>query len=149
MRFADCVPIFLYDPKNRAVGLAHSGWLGTVRAAPVAAVQAMAEAFGTHPEDLYVGIGPAIGPDHYTVGSEVAEGMRATFGPSAENHLQTHDGEVYLNLWSANRHLLERAGVKSIEVAELCTACHLEDWFSHRGEGRITGRFGAMIALDA
>lgn len=149
MRFADCVPIFLYDPKNRAVGLAHSGWLGTARAAPVAAVQAMSEAFGTHPEDLYVGIGPAIGPDHYTVGSEVAERIRDAFGPSAENHLQTHDGEVYLNLWSANRHLLERAGVKSIEVAELCTACHLEDWYSHRGEGRITGRFGAMVALDA
>jgi YfiH family protein len=149
MRFADCVPIFFYDPKHRAIGLVHSGWLGTVRGAQVAAVQSMAEIFGTQPEDLYVGIGPAIGPDHYPIGSEVVERVRETFGSSAGNHLKIHDGEVYLNLWSANRDLLERAGVKYIEVAELCTACHLEDWYSHRGEGRITGRFGAMIALNA
>lgn len=149
MRFADCVPIFFYDPRHRAIGLVHSGWLGTVRGAPVAAVQAMAEAFGTHPEDLYVGIGPAIGPDHYPIGPEVVGRVRETFGLSAGNHLQIHDDEVHLNLWSANRELLEREGVKSVEVAELCTACHLEDWYSHRGEGRITGRFGAMIALDA
>jgi len=149
MRFADCVPIFFYDPVHRAIGLVHSGWLGTVRGASVAAVQAMAEAFGTHPEDLCVGIGPAIGPDHYPIGPEVVERVRKAFGSSAGNHLRIHDGEVYLNLWSANRDLLEREGVKSVEVAELCTACHLEDWYSHRGEGQITGRFGAMIALDA
>jgi YfiH family protein len=149
MRFADCVPIFFYDPIHRAIGLAHSGWLGTVRSAPVAAIQAMAEAFGTHPEDLFVGIGPAIGPDHYPIGAEVVERVREAFGSSADNHLEIHDDEVHLNLWSANRDLLAREGVTTIEVAELCTACHLEDWYSHRGEGRITGRFGAMIALNA
>ncbi len=148
MRFADCVPIFFHDPKHRAIGLAHSGWLGTVRGAPVAAVRTLAEAFGTHPEDLHVGIGPAIGPDHYPIGSEVVERVRGKFGSKARDHLRVHDGEIYLDLWSANRDLLEREGIKSVEVAELCTACHLEDWYSHRGEGRITGRFGAMIALN-
>ncbi len=148
MRFADCVPIFFYDPVRKAIGLAHSGWLGTVRGAPVDAVRAMVEAFGTHPEDLCVGIGPAIGPDHYPIGPEVVDSIRDTFGANAGNHLQNHDGEVYLNLWSANRELLEGEGVRSIEVAELCTACNLEDWYSHRAEGRITGRFGAMIALS-
>jgi YfiH family protein len=148
MRFADCVPIFLYDPTHYAIGLVHAGWLGTVRAAPAAAVQAMVEAFGTRPEDLRVGIGPAIGPDHYPIGPEVVEKVRETFGSSAENHLQTHDGGVYMNLWSANRELLEQEGVQSIEITEQCTACHLEEWYSHRGEGRVTGRFGALIALD-
>jgi hypothetical protein len=149
MRFADCVPIFFYDPIHRAIGLAHSGWLGTVRRVPVAAIQAMAEEFGTHPNDLIAGIGPAIGPDHYPIGSEVVERVREAFGANADDHLEIRDGEVYLNLWSANRDLMAREGVKSVEVAELCTACHLEDWYSHRGEGRITGRFGAMIALNA
>lgn len=148
MRFADCVPIFFYDPKHRAIGLAHSGWLGTVRGAPVAAVQTMAEAFGSRPEDLYVCIGPAIGPDHYPIGPEVVERVREAFGSNAGNHLQIRDGGVYLNLWSANCDLLEREGIRSVEIAEICTACHLEDWYSHRGEGRITGRFGAMIALN-
>ena len=32
MRFADCVPILLHDPGKNVVGMAHAGWLGTVRA---------------------------------------------------------------------------------------------------------------------
>jgi hypothetical protein len=54
-----------------------------------------------------------------------------------------------LDLWAANRLQLERAGVKQIEVAGLCTACHLDDWYSHRAEKGKTGRFGALIALGA
>jgi copper oxidase (laccase) domain-containing protein len=39
--------------------------------------------------------------------------------------------------------------VEQIEIASLCTACHLEDWFSHRAEKGKTGRFGALIALQS
>jgi copper oxidase (laccase) domain-containing protein len=42
---------------------------------------------------------------------------------------------------------LEQAGVKRIEVAGQCTACHPEDWYSHRAQKGRTGRFGALIAL--
>jgi copper oxidase (laccase) domain-containing protein len=48
---------------------------------------------------------------------------------------------------AANCIQLERAGVIQIEAANLCTACHLKDWYSHRAEKGKTGRFGAMIAL--
>jgi hypothetical protein len=48
---------------------------------------------------------------------------------------------------AANRIQFEEAGVTQIETANLCTACHLEDWYSHRAEKGKTGRFGAMIAL--
>jgi hypothetical protein len=57
------------------------------------------------------------------------------------------NGQVRFDLWAANRLLLERAGVRQVEVAGICTACHLEDWYSHRGERGQTGRFGALIAL--
>jgi copper oxidase (laccase) domain-containing protein len=51
-------------------------------------------------------------------------------------------------LWKTNRILLERAGVENIEVAEICTACNTNDWFSHRAEKGRTGRFGALITLQ-
>jgi len=57
------------------------------------------------------------------------------------------DGRVHFDLWAANRFALEEAGVRHIQVAELCTACHTDDWYSHRGEGGKTGRFGALLAL--
>jgi YfiH family protein len=149
MRFADCVPVFLYDPARQAIGLVHAGWLGTVRRAVVRAVSAMGEAFGTNPAELLAGLGPSIGPDHYTVGDEVVQAMRQSLGPMADELLTVRQGEVHLDLWLANRRLLEGEGVESIEVAGLCTACHLEDWYSHRGEGGKTGRFGALVALGA
>jgi hypothetical protein len=147
MRFADCVPVFLIDPRKQAVGLAHAGWLGTARRTVVHAVEAMARAFGSDAEDLRVGIGPSIGPDHYPVGPEVVEAVRQALGTRADEALASTNGEVRLDLWRANRLLLEGAGVRSIEVAGVCTACHPGDWYSHRGEAGRTGRFGAVLAL--
>jgi copper oxidase (laccase) domain-containing protein len=78
---------------------------------------------------------------------EAVQAMAEVFGESADQHLQKMHGEMYLNLWSANYELLKNQGVGCIEVAELCTACHPEDWYSHRGEQGVTGRFGGLIAL--
>ncbi|MEX0788184.1 MAG: peptidoglycan editing factor PgeF, partial [Anaerolineales bacterium] len=149
MRFADCLPIFLYDPRQRAVALVHAGWQGTVRRAAEVAVQALTKEFGSRPQDLQAGIGPSIGPDHYPVGEDVVTQMERAFGSRAEQYLQRHNGEMRLDLWSANAELLKQAGVPSVEVSGICTVCHLEDWFSHRGEHGRTGRFGAILALGA
>jgi len=149
MRFADCVPVFLYDPARHAIALAHAGWLGTVRRIVVQAVRAMRDAFGTQPAELLAGLGPSIGPDHYAVGNDVVQAIRQALGPLADELLTVREGQAYLDLWLANRRLLEDEGVSSIELAGLCTACHLDDWYSHRGEGGKTGRFGALMALSA
>ncbi|HEX7975683.1 MAG TPA: peptidoglycan editing factor PgeF [Anaerolineales bacterium] len=151
MRFADCVPILLVDPVRRVVGLAHAGWQGTLRRVAQAAVQALHERYQSRPADLLAAIGPSIGAHHYEVGPEVAAQVRETFGQAAADLLAPHNGSgrpgVRLDLWAANRLVLEQAGVRSIEVAGLCTACDLDDWFSHRAEKGRTGRFGVMIGL--
>ncbi|MGB7875257.1 MAG: peptidoglycan editing factor PgeF, partial [Anaerolineales bacterium] len=148
MRFADCTPILLYDPQKQVIGIVHSGWLGTVRSAASAAVRAMQEHYGSNPTDILAAIGPSIGPDHYEIGEDVITQVQTTFGADAEALLEGHGESIHFNLWKANRVLLDRAGVKQIEFAEICTACHPEDWFSHRGEHGKTGRFGALIALQ-
>jgi YfiH family protein len=147
MRFADCTPVLLYDPRKRAVGIVHAGWLGTVRGAARAAVGAMRERYGSHPQDLLAAIGPSIGPDHYEVGADVIARVRETFGARAGDLLLAHGGSLHFDLWKANQALLEEAGVEQIEVAGICTACHPKDWYSHRGEKGKTGRFGALIGL--
>ena len=149
MRYADCVPVLLYDPRHQAIGLAHAGWRGTVLGTAAAAVEAMQEAFGSRPADLLAAIGPAIGPDHYEVGDEVVAQVREAFGEAASRLLPRYGDRFHLDLWEANRLQLLRAGVPAerIEVAALCTACHTEDWYSHRAEHGRTGRFGALLAL--
>lgn len=149
MRFADCVPILLHDPVRGVVGLVHAGWRGTVAGVARRAVEVMAERFGTDPADVQAALGPSVGPDHYPVGQEVVEQVEQAYGPAARSLLTRTNGRVHLDLWAANERALRLAGVRSIEVAAICTACHVEDWYSHRGERGKTGRFGALIARVA
>ncbi len=147
MRFADCVPIFLLDPITPAIAMVHAGWLGTVRRAAEIAVDAMAQAFGTSPDQVVAGIGPSVGPDHYEVGQDVIDQFTASFGREATNHIHQKDRRKYLDLWSANQYLLQSMGVENIENAGICTVCHNDDWFSHRAERGSTGRFAAIFSL--
>ncbi len=75
MRFADCVPILLFDPNKRAIGIVHAGWQGTVLKAAEIAVEAMVRLFKSNPMDIIAGIGPSIGPDHYEVGNKVTKAV--------------------------------------------------------------------------
>jgi YfiH family protein len=148
LRFADCTPIWLYDPTQGAIGLAHAGWRGTVAGTARAAAEAMQSAFGSKPADLVVGIGPAIGPCCYEVGEDVALAVRNAFPDLFPQLLVPRtNGKWHLDLWAANWHILARSGVRQIEVAGVCTACHSEEWFSHRAEHGQTGRIGALIGL--
>ncbi len=79
--------------------------------------------------------------------ADVVGQIRAAFNSRADSLLEPRGGRFHLDLWKANRLQLEDAGVTQIEVAGICTACHLDDWFSHRAEKGKTGRFGALIGL--
>jgi len=149
MRYADCVPILLFDPAQRAVAVAHAGWRGTVARAAAVAVAALSQHYGSRPQDLLAAIGPAISTERYEVGAEVVEQVQATFGERSGELLPAYDASTHLDLVTANRLVLQQAGVTNIETADLCTASNPEDWFSHRGSGGRTGRFGALITLGA
>jgi len=147
MRFADCVPILLHDPRNGIIAIAHAGWMGTLRDVPGATVEALKKHYGSNPADLIAGIGPSIGPDHYEVGADVILQVFQKYADESDRLLKSQNGKIHFDLWETNHLNLSRAGVGRIEVAGICTACHTDDWFSHRAEKGRTGRFGALISL--
>lgn len=147
MRFADCVPILLHDPKKGVVGIVHAGWQGTVKKILRETIRSMQTTYNSNPADVLAAIGPSIGPDHYEIGPDVIERVQAAFNGDSQSLLQTHEGRVHFDLWAANRLTLEQSGVGQVEVAGLCTACAPTDWYSHRAEKGKTGRFGALIGL--
>lgn len=149
LRFADCVPILLFDPMRRAVGLVHAGWRGTIEGIATRAVRAVEQAFGTQPADLRAALGPAIGPCCYEVGEDVAEAVQCS--PFNEDTLLRPgaSGRWYFDLPEANRQQLLAVGVCHIEQANMCTVCHRHEFFSHRGDGATTGRFAVLIGLKA
>jgi YfiH family protein len=145
MTFADCVPIMLWDPVRRVVGLIHAGWRGTAQHIAAATVRAMCESFASRPYDIRVAIGPSIGPCCYRVGDDVRMAFQVGYGDDTASFFRGQR----LDLWAANCFDLMAAGVdeSQIENPRLCTACHTESFFSHRAEGEPTGRLGACIGL--
>jgi YfiH family protein len=146
LRYADCTPVLLADPKRRVVAAVHAGWRGSAVRAAGAAVDALRHRFGSHPADIIAGVGPAIGPCCYTVGQDVVEAFVDRPGLFTQTH-----GSQRLDLWAANRQALTEAGVpdENIEVAGICTQCQSDRFFSHRANGgQPAGRFAALIRID-
>lgn len=142
---ADCVPILLYDSRNKVVGAIHSGWQGTLKLITQKTVNMMIKKFTTNPAELAVGIGPSIGPCCYEVGIEIIDGVERVFG-SKEDYI-THDS--HFSLWQANKDQMIKSGVpeENIEVAGICTKCHVDQFFSVRSAKGKTGSFGAGIMI--
>jgi len=147
MRFADCVPLVFADPIKHVVGVVHAGWQGTVKRIAAEAIEVLKRRYASKPEHLLCAIGPSICKDCYQVSLNTAQQFRDVFGQEATAFIDNRDEGIYLDLWKANQMTLEKAGVKHIERADLCTAHHLEDWYSYRAEKGKTGRFGVVIAL--
>lgn len=148
MRFADCVPILLVDPERKAIGIIHAGWQGTYKRIALHAVEQFTACFGSDPSSIYAGIGPSICQKCYEVGPEVVEHFSKAMNNQADQYFTSDNGSYYLDLWKANKEILQQAGVNHIEVSHLCTACHLEDWYSHRAERGKTGRFGVLMSIE-
>ena len=155
VRTADCIPVLLYDPVNRAVAAVHSGWRGTVGKISCKTIDRMSEVFGTKASDLLAVIGPGICKGCFQVGEEVVEQFRANGrdidriacwdGPRHENSLI---GGYHVDLVEENRLLLVESGVLpgNIQISGICT---YEDarLYSARREGSACGRNINVIKL--
>lgn len=142
LTFADCVPLLFVDPVRRAMGVAHAGWRGTAAGMAAAVVCAMTREFGSSCENIHAAIGPSIGPCCYAVRDDVVASFHA-------HRLVPVMRGKRLDLWSSTVRQLQSAGVRTIEVAGVCTCCNNDTFFSHRGEGGLTGRFAMVAGLGA
>lgn len=147
MRFADCVPVLLFNPVNCVIGLAHAGWKGTVQKIARVAVEKMNQAFGTKPQDIQACIGPSISSERYPVGLDVINEVKDAFPNVWQALVYFNKDQYHLDLWRSNGQVLKEAGVEKITHANICTATNFKDWFSHRAEKGKTGRFGILFAI--
>lgn len=148
LHFADCVGIFLLDAANRAIGIAHAGWRGTVDGIVVATVQAMTGAFKTNPADLLAGIAPSIERHCFEVGEDVASLFSREFSGDETILTPSSSTKWRVDLRAANLAMLDRAGLddRNIAISEQCTSCNSSEFFSYRRDGD-TGRMSGWISL--
>ena len=141
---ADCVPVLLYDEKQKVVSAVHAGWKGTKARIVVKTVEKMKEIYGCDPADIIVGIAPSIGRCCYEVDENVVEhffDMPESFTPVGKKFM--------LDLPLINKKQLLGAGIKkeNIEMSGICTSCEVDRFFSYRKEQGCSGRFMSMIGL--
>ncbi|WP_247235243.1 peptidoglycan editing factor PgeF [Telluribacter sp. SYSU D00476] len=141
---ADCTPVLLYDPVQRAVAAIHAGWRGTVQQITAKALMKMQDEYGTDPADCYAYIGTCIDECSFEVGEDVA-------GHFAEEHKRYDNGlqKYFVDLKATNLAQLRDAGIPEdqVEVSPYSTVLHNEDYFSYRLEKGQTGRLLAAIAI--
>lgn len=140
IRTADCVPVFIFDPLRRVIGLVHAGWRGTYKAIAVKTVQRMQEKYASQPSDLKIVLGPSIRECCYQVGEEFRDYFPA--------HVKDRGGYLYADVTGANRDQLLQAGVRQENIFDsgACTCCH-KDYFSFRRDGVKAGRMISLMML--
>jgi YfiH family protein len=148
---ADCVPLLLADRRNGAVAAAHAGWRGLAAGVPGVAVRALADAFGSRPDDLIVALGPSISAPKYEVDAPV----RAAFDAAGHSPALLTRWFIaaerpvhwYFDAWAATLDQLAAAGVPPTQLftSGLCTASHPDILSSYRRDGRKAGRIAGAI----
>jgi polyphenol oxidase len=170
---ADCLPVILVDTKNRAIGVFHAGWRGTVQRIIEKGVGEMHRCFGTCARDIKAAIGPGIQGCCYQVGEAVRTKFESQFDYAAKLFREVKESDavrekypllfmnmrapghgelppkLFLDLVEANRQQLLAAGVlsKDIDSSPLCTNCHPELLFSYRAEKGKTGRMLGVAGI--
>jgi hypothetical protein len=175
IRIADCLPVLLVDPRLRVVAAVHAGWRGAQARVIEKAVGDLRRAFGSDAQTLMAALGPSIRVCCYEVGEDVVEAFHASFRDAEQffqtlphrpetatdrhsilftsacppGHAPEHVPAARLDLIAVARHQLTSAGVDpaNIFVADYCTACHTDLFFSHRRQGAATGRQAAAIGI--
>lgn len=130
VRHADCQAAIFYDPRRHALATVHCGWRGNC----LNIYQQCIDQLGSDPADLLVGISPSLGPDH-------AEFIHWDSKLSSEA-TSFIDDKSHVNLWAWARSQLESAGIlpHNIEIAQICSHCHKESFYSYRRDGNKAGR---------
>ena len=148
--YADCTPLFFVDVKNRAIGLAHAGWRGTVGRIGEKVIEKMTALYGTDPKNVTCAVGPAISVCCYEVDEPCAANFLALTDLDTDKFVFEKGGGKYmLNLLEANKQILMAAGVqeKNITLSDLCTNCNSGLLWSHRATKGHRGTMSALLCI--
>lgn len=141
---ADCVPILIYDSKNKAIAAIHAGWRGTDAEIIRKTLAKMNYKYGTLGQDCFAYIGTCIDECSFEVGKVVAQKFEDKF-----KRWDDEKQKYFVDLKKANEAQLLDFGIpiSQIEISPFSTVLNNEDYFSYRKEDGKTGRMLAVIGM--
>lgn len=131
---ADCLPILIWDVRERVIAAVHAGWRGVAVQIVSETVAYIRDEFSD--ADLRVAMGPAMAASCYEVGDEVVSACGKTVTDIAKYLSPTRPGHHLIDLKGIVVEQLERAGVtlNCIEDSAICTHCNSQYASYRRGD---------------
>ncbi|WP_163970737.1 peptidoglycan editing factor PgeF [Oceanobacillus halotolerans] len=144
--FADCVPLYFFDPETNYVGIAHAGWKGTVNRMAEQMIKKL-QSVGSKPKNILVVIGPCISQKHYEVDEKVIQHIPMDVRNKVS--IEKGNNRYLLDLKELNKHILLQCGVlrNNIDITNYCTYQHEQLFFSHRRDQGQTGRMLGYVGF--
>lgn len=142
---ADCLSVVFASKDGRELAVAHAGWRGLA----AGVLESTLAKFKAPPESIQAWLGPAIGPQHFEVGTDVRSAFVASMRGADTAFVPTEAPEKYkADLPLLARQRLMHAGLAQIDGGTLCTASEPWRFYSYRREGGRTGRMATLIWRD-
>ena len=127
---ADCIPVFLYAPDKKAIGIAHSGRIGLRDHITENTIIKMKADFDININKLIVQIGPHICASCYEVGKDILEEFGIEI--SEEKGFLPMQDILIQNLLTVG---LKPHQIRSTKLCTLCSSQGNEHFFSYRNQG--------------
>lgn len=145
-KYADCLPIFIYNEENKIFGVVHSGWKGTYQEIIKKAIEKIA------PKDLSainILFGVGISSENYRVGVEFYELFRKKFPKEiVEKAFFIRNNDFFFNNQLFNYYLLKDYGVEEEKIFLNNRCTFKENFHSFRRDKEFSGRNGAIIFME-
>ena len=145
-KYADCLPVFIYDEESKIFGAVHSGWKGTYQEIVKRAIEKI-DPKSLSTINILFGIG--ISSENYKVGVEFYEQFRNKFPKEiVEKTFSIKDGNFYFNNQLFNYYLLKDYGVKEDKIFLNNRCTFKENFHSFRRDKELSGRNGAIMFME-
>jgi hypothetical protein len=144
--FADCVPVVLFDTRNKVHANIHSGWKGTLARIAEKALKKMAESYGSDPSDVVAIIGPHIGFMDFEIGEDVFGLFEEEFGEGNIRYESLGNGKYHLDLGDIVKTMLTGNGVSADAIFHIDLSTYSEPRLLHSYR-RDRGNFGLMCLV--
>lgn len=147
-RFADCVPIVLFDKKKKVQANIHSGWKGTLQKIGEKGVRVMKKNYNSKGEDIIALIGPSIGRNDFEVEWDVASRFIEIHGQIPEAVRKKNDMKYLVDLQLINRELLLKEGIleENIHIVPISTFSD-KSFHSYRRDQASYGLMGMLTMI--
>lgn len=131
IKTADCIPILLYDNKNKVIAAVHSGWKGTLNNIVINTLNTMIDKYNCKKENISAYLYPSIRKCYFEVEDDVYQMFKDKI-TNIDKYTTKKVNKYYIDLQQIVIDNLKENSITNIFDSNICTYCHNDTYHSYR-----------------